>query len=85
MDCGICNSHFGIESQLEIHVKTVHEKMKTIECKFCKATIGHKQNMKRHIKSVREKLKHLYVSCARRPLDKKPNPWDNALKLFLKS
>jgi uncharacterized C2H2 Zn-finger protein len=48
-----CTSTFGQKSDLNKHVKTVHQKIKPYGCPECGLTFGHRGNLLRHIGVVR--------------------------------
>jgi uncharacterized Zn-finger protein len=59
--CETCQYVFTLKSNLQRHIKTVHEKLKPFQCEICKKTFGHRQNFLDHIKFVHDKIKN--VTC----------------------
>lgn len=58
-----CNESFNRQTDLQRHVKAVHEKSKTHICKFCNRSFSEKYNRDRHEKCVHIDPKHPCVKC----------------------
>ena len=53
----MCPKSFGQPSNLQQHIKSVHENVKNHACTQCSRTFSLKANLKRHYIEVHEKLK----------------------------
>ena len=49
--CKICSKNFGQKSVLQIHLKTVHLKVRDFACAFCDLSFGTNSSLKRHAAS----------------------------------
>jgi len=56
-----CDYICSLNSNLQRHIKSVHNKIKDVECEFCDYTCSLNSNLQRHIKSVHNKIKD--VEC----------------------
>lgn len=52
-----CERKFHTNSQLKLHIKTIHEHLKEYICSFCGSCFGQFNNLKRHIDSVHKALR----------------------------
>ena len=52
--CTLCDACFSVKTNLNKHIKYVHEKKKPFECHICDANFASKQGMNTHTKSVHE-------------------------------
>ena len=55
--CNICHKTFGMKSDLNRHVKSVHDKIKDFNCDQCDKAFGQNGNLNRHIMIVHSKIK----------------------------
>lgn len=55
--CELCESAFGMKSNLKRHVMTVHEDRRGHQCEICGAAFGLKQNLETHVRVKHEKKK----------------------------
>ena len=53
INCLICETSFSTQTNLKIHVKSVHEKYKPHKCSICDYSCSLKEKMKVHVESVR--------------------------------
>lgn len=53
--CEICNKTFV---SLKMHIKTVHENVRTYSCPHCEKSFAKKSGLDRHVTTVHEKLKN---------------------------
>ena len=44
-------------NKIDMHMKTVHEKLKCYNCRICKKSFGKSDHLKRHIKTIHERHK----------------------------
>ena len=49
------NAAIAATSNLSIHVRRVHEKMKSFQCPHCESAFSLKNNLKVHVRNVHEK------------------------------
>ena len=59
--CKKCDKSFSKRSSLKVHIKTVHDKVKSYKCNSCSKAFGQKHNLKVHINTVHEKQTHINV------------------------
>ena len=55
--CVICDKEYQNPSQLKIHIKIVHERIKKFVCPTCGQIFSQSQQLKRHILHIHEKRK----------------------------
>ena len=48
-NCTTCNSSFTHKSNMNQHIKKVHEEIKPFTCDICDKSLGLKNHLKRHI------------------------------------
>ena len=70
--CQQCDKDYSRKMDLNIHIKTIHEKIKPerIPCTLC-THIGAKNNMKRHMASVHQGVRHKCDTCDKEFTQKK--------------
>ena len=68
-ECQICNKSFGLKSDLNRHVKTVHENIKPFLFLICNESFRQKYNLPKHFKIVHENKKVLVAKFAARDLE----------------
>ena len=54
--CESCEKCYFHKNELEKHIKTVHENIKSHKCVSCGKYFGHKQNLQKHIQIIHEKI-----------------------------
>jgi gas vesicle protein len=52
-----CDYTCSINSNLQKHIKQVHNKIKDVECEFCNFTCSTNSNLQKHIKEVHNKIR----------------------------
>ena len=55
--CHICEKTFSKKSNLNTHIRTVHEEIKVFECARCGRRFPALGDMERHVSSVHDKIK----------------------------
>ena len=60
--CQLCTSKLKSRSNLNNHIKAVHEKDKPFECLICSVRFSFNSQLKKHSKNVHEKT-YNYVKC----------------------
>ena len=55
--CEKCEKTYSSKQKLNVHIKTVHDKVKSHKCNLCLKTFGQKGDLQKHIKTVHEKVK----------------------------
>ena len=66
--CEICNKTFV---NLKMHIKTVHDNVRTYACPHCKKSFAKKSGLDRHVTTVHEKLKNFPCSLCGRAFGEK--------------
>ena len=51
----ICETSFNVKSNLNSHIRSVHDEKKPFKCNICDSSFARKDNLKTHIQSVHEK------------------------------
>lgn len=49
-DCKLCSKRFVVERNLKIHIRTIHEEIKTFHCMLCNKSFTQKMCLQSHIK-----------------------------------
>jgi hypothetical protein len=57
--CDKCDYKCSTKSNLNIHIKQVHDKIKDIKCNLCDYKCSRKYDLNKHIKSVHDKIKDI--------------------------
>ena len=55
--CNICDYSSIRKYDMERHIETVHEGIKSFQCNVCAYKTGHKSHLNRHVEGVHEKIK----------------------------
>ena len=55
-ECKKCGKTFSMKCNLEKHIKTVHDKVKSYKCDLCMKAFGQKGDLQRHIQIVHHKV-----------------------------
>ena len=55
--CNICDYSSIRKYDMERHIETVHEGIKSFQCNVCGYKTGHKSHLNRHVEGVHEKIK----------------------------
>lgn len=61
--CKLCGKNFNNNSNMNRHLKTVHQELKRHECSICGKKFTQAGDVKVHIKQVHETLKHQCKKC----------------------
>ena len=55
--CEKCNKPYASKRNLEVHFKTVHDKIKPYRCDICWKTFGYAQSYESHVKTMHSSVK----------------------------
>ena len=54
--CPLCEKHFKSKRNVNLHIDTVHKKLRPFSCRFCGKAFGEKRTCDRHINAIHKNL-----------------------------
>lgn len=84
--CKYCDRSFSISSNLQRHVRNIHNKEKPFKCHLCNRCFGQQTNLDRHLKKhEHENIPGQFVTCVTQLSMRKVRLWELKLKEGLES
>lgn len=73
LTCNVCEKSFDRTHHLKVHIKTVHERIKSFGCEKCPKRFGQKSHLKRHVKEVHLRVKEYSCESCNRSFAQRGN------------